>query len=106
HDALPISDIPSTITSYRFLSWIAWSSSIREQWTLRPSSVLESLDKGLNTPSLNSLVISWTNVLIRLLNTGDFLTMRLDSSQMIFAWSFLVAADTTSGPASPSATSM
>src|SRR5690606_20801954 len=84
-------DIPSTITSYRFLSWIAWSSSIREQWTLRPSSVLESLDKGLNTPSLNSLVISWTNVLIRLLNTGDFLTMRLDSSQMIFAWSFLVS---------------
>src|SRR5690625_378166 len=71
---------------------------------LRPSRVSESLDNGLNEPSLNSDSISATNVFILFLRDGDFLTIRLDSSQIIFAWSFFVAADTISGPSSPSAT--
>ena len=82
---------------------MACNSSITEQCTFNPSSVFESLDSGLNTPSLKSETISATKQRIRLDNTGDFFTIRLASDQTIFAWSFFVAALTHSGPGSPSA---
>ena len=85
---------------------MACSSSMSEQWTLRPSSVPDSDESGLNTPSLASQSISPTKHRHRRESTGDFRTMRFDSSQMILAWSRFVAALTTSGPFSPSAMSI
>src|SRR5690606_16219604 len=99
-------DMPSTMTSYRSLFSMACNSSINAQCTFNPSSVLLSLDSGLKEPSLNSLTSSATRVLIRFLRDGDFFTIRFDSDQIILAWSFFVAADTISGPGSPSATNM
>src|SRR5690625_1229548 len=95
--------IPSTITSYKFLSSMACNSSITLACTLSPSKVLESLDKGLKDPSLKSVINSDTRDRTLLFKMGDFLIILLDSSQTILAWSRLVATDTISGPASPSA---
>ena len=90
------------MTSYRFLSLIAWHSSKMITDPLAPSRVSESLDSGLYTPKFASQYRSDFLEWIYLRRYGDCLTIFFASLNTIFAASFFVEIQSISGPPSPS----
>ena len=99
----PVADFK---TFNKFASRAAWNSSSTPHETERPSSVLASLESGTH---LEEVALTWMlfrRMVTRLESAGELFAIRVASSWAILAWSFLVAAKTTSAAGSPSKSNM